>query len=331
MLSRVAAQYNLNLSEVRSIRIPIPRPEVQEKIASLWEQATIKIKNIEEEIEILLKVINGDIVFSNFNINIPRPPDTLFFQIEGGKLERKLKVEYYRSKNIQDVLETKKDELNLQKIENIVRFKEDLIEPQNYPDRFFKLLYVSFDGKTRLREERLGRDIRYKHMKRVKKDDVLVSRINAIRGAISIVPHSLDKGLVSNEHHVLTYDSEKITNIYLWKILRSSWIREILEGYTTGGSKLRISENRLKELKIPVPSLSLQIPLSSYIVQTQEKLEKLYEKKNSIMVNTKLSIQNNIIEVLQREDYNVFKNVVLDMAMSVIDKHKDVLKELAKY
>lgn len=331
MMSRVVGQYNLNLTEVRSIKIPIPHPESQEKIAHIWEKAKEERREKSKEITRLLEIVNGDMVFSDLGIKIPRPRDTGFFTIQGEDLQRKLTVEYYRSKLVQDALLMEKDKLNLQRLDDLVKFRDDRIDPKEFPNSFFQLLKVSFDGKTKLSEERLGKEIRYKYMKTLRKGDILVSRINAIYGAVSIVPQEFDKSLVSSEHHVLVHDPKRLTNVYLWKILRSEWVRAILEGFTTGGSKLRISESRLKELMIPVPPISLQKPFSSYILQTVEKIDQLREKLNTTIRNAGQEIQNEILEVLQDEEYDVFRSMVEKFARNVIDRNKDTLMELAKY
>lgn len=331
MMSRVMGQYNLNLSEVRSIRIPIPRPESQEMIAHIWKKAKEERKEKIEEIRRLSEIVNGDMVFSDLGIKIPRPQDTSFFVIQGEDLQKKATVEYYRSRLIQDALLTEKEKLNLQKLDDLVEFREDRIDPKETPEIFFQLLNVGLDGKTRLREERLGKEIRYSYMKRVKKGNILISRISAIYGASSIVPEEFNNGLVSGEYYILDVDRKKLTNVYLWKILRSEWIRVILEGFTTGGSRLRVGKKMLKELMIPVPPLSLQRTFSSYILQIIEKLEQLRREVNATMKNAGQEIQKEILTVLEDKKYDVFRSMVEKLAKNVIARNKDTLMELAKY
>jgi restriction endonuclease S subunit len=331
MMSRVVGQYNLNLAEVRSIMIPMPRPESQEKIAHIWEKAKKERREKSKKITELFQIVNGDMVFSDLGIKIPRPEDTGFFMIQGEDLQRKLTVEYYRSKLVEDALLMEKDKLNLQKLDDLAEFRDDRVDPKENPETFHQLLNVGLDGKTKLREERLGKEIRYKYMKKVKEGDILVSRISAIYGASSVVPKELHNGLVSSEYYILNSDRKKLINVYLWKILRSEWIRAILEGFTTGGSRLRVSKTMLKELMIPIPPLSLQKTFSSYILQTIEKIEQLQKEVNTTMINAGQEIQNEILNVLQDEKYDVFRSMVEKLAKNIIDRNKDTLIELAKY
>lgn len=329
MMSRVVGQYNLNLQEVRSIRIPIPSLKSQKQIIDVWKKAKEKRKENIHEIKKLSKIVNGDMIFSDLNFEIPQPEDTTFFTTT--REISKLTVEYNRSKLVQNALLREKDKLNLQRLGDLVRFRNETVDTKQQPDAFFQLVNVGLDGKTKLREERLGKEIRYKHMKTIRKGDVLVSRISAIYGAVSIVPKQLDRSLVSSECHVLIVDPKRLTRIYLWKILRSGWIQAILEGFTTGGSRLRINESRLKELMIPVPPLSLQKSFSFYLQQTIIKMEKLRKEANTVMRDAGLKIQKEVLDVLQDEKYDVFKSIVENLAKNAIARNKKTLMELAKY
>lgn len=331
MMSRVVGQYNLNMPEVRSIKIPIPHPKSQMQIIDVWKKAKEKRRENVQEIKRLSDIVNGDMVFSDLKLKIPKPRNASFFTVKGETLQSRLTVEYYRSKLFQNTLLRGKFKLNLQRLGDLVKFRDERIDPKSYPDAFFQLLKVGLDGKTKLREERLGREIKYKYMKTVRKGDVLVSRISAIYGAVSIVPGEFDKSSVSSECHVLMVDPRRLTNVYLWKILRSGWIGAILEGFTTGGSRLRISESRLKELMIPVPPLALQKVFSSYIQRTITKIEKLRKEVHVTMRKSGQEIQGEILDALQDEKYDVFRSIVENLAKNVIDRNKDTLMELAKY
>jgi len=331
MLSRVVGQYNLNLSEVRSIRIPIPSPARQQKIVQIWKKGRDNRKSNAEKARRLSQILDSDEIFAEQGIAIPKPQDTTLFVVNGESLQERLTVESFRSKLIQELFLRVKEKIDTHRLADIVTFRDETINPKNEPEAFHQLLEVGFDGKTNLREERLGKEIKYETMKIARKGDVLFSRINAIYGAISVVPEEFDGGLVSNEHHVLVVNSNHVTNFYLWEILRSVWVRAILEGFTTGGSKLRISESKLKNLIIPVPPLKVQNTFSSYVNQLIAQIERLYQESKNAIENAKQEIQKEIFAVLQDKEYDIVKRLVESHTRKIIERQKGMLEELAKY
>lgn len=322
MISRVVGQYNLNLPEVRAIKIPIPPLEVQQHVIEIWRKAKKTRKGNLHEIKKLSDIINGDTPFSKSEIELPDLNTASFFYTNSVDLERKLIVEYYRSKLIESILTKEKKRLNLQPLKDLVEFRNERVKPKDTPRRFYQLLQISHEGRPKIPEERLGEEIKYQTMKIVRTGDIVVSRIGAIYGATAIIPKNYDGALVSNEFHVLIPDLNKVTDVYLWKVLRSSYIRGILEGYVTGGSRLRVNEEQLKELPIPVPAIGIQKTLSSLVqnaIRQSKELQKQIRK-------TRETVKNQIQDILLQniKTYETY-------AKEVIRRNKEMLKELAKY
>lgn len=322
MMSRVVGQYNLNLPEVRAVRIPIPPLEIQQSVIDIWQKAKSTRKENLSKIRELSEIIDGSKTFSNLDIEMPDLSCANFFMTQSPDLQSNLTVEHYRSKLIENILSREKEKLGLQRLVDLVEFHNEYVKPKDYPDRFYQLLQVSHNGTSKLREERLGEEIKYETMKTVKTGDVIVSRIGAIYGATSIVPKRFDGALVSNEFHVLTAKEDRLTNVYLWKVLRSEYTRAILEGYVTGGSRLRVGENTLKELLIPVPPLGVQKTFSSYILEAISKRKKLRKEILTVKKNAKIQITNILLQNLTTYE---------TIAKEIISRSGDTLKELAKY
>jgi len=89
------------------------------------------------------------------------------------------------------------------------------------------------------------------------KGDVVISKINARKGAIGIVDFERPVG-VTIHFRVLTPDKTKINTDFLKLALRSSYCRNQFEIGTGGQGKGEISESRLLDIKVPVPPILIQ-------------------------------------------------------------------------
>ncbi len=322
MISRVVGQYNLNLVEVRAIKIPIPPLDVQQTIIDLWNLAkTIRKTNL-GKIKHLNDIINGDTPFSQSEIELPDLNKSTLFITKPEDLDEKLIVEYYRSKLIESILEKEKKRLTLLPLKELVTIRHEYIKPKETPKTFYQLLKISNSGFTQLREERRGEEIKYDIMNVARTGDIVVSRIGAIYGATAIVPEIYDASLVSKEFHVLTPKQDKIASIYLWKVLRSSYFKVMLEGYVTGGSRLRIKEEKLLEMLIPVPDLKIQQTLSKLVSEAIRQHRDLQKEIRETKENAKSKITTILLQNVKTYE---------SIAKDVISKNRETLKELARY
>jgi Restriction endonuclease S subunits len=87
--------------------------------------------------------------------------------------------------------------------------------------------------------------------------DIVVSKINARKGAIGIVESDLPVGTTIH-FRVLIPDSTQIDTKFLQLALRSPFCRNQFEIQTGGQGKGEISEERLKSINVPIPLLSVQ-------------------------------------------------------------------------
>lgn len=322
MISRVVGQYNLNLVEVRAIKIPIPPLEVQQTIIDLWNKAKTTRKTNLDKIKHLSEIVNGDTPFSQSEIELPDLNKSTFFFTKPEDLGNKLIVEYYRSKLIESIIEKEKTRLTLLPLKELVMVRHDYIKPKETPKTFYQLLKISNSGFAHLREERRGEEIKYETMKIVRTGNIVVSRIGAIYGATAIVPEVYDNSLVSNEFHVLVPKQDKVASIYLWKVLRSSYFKSILEGYVTGGSRLRIKEEKLIEMLIPVPDLKIQQTLSKLVSEAIHQSRELQKE-----IRHAKEIAKTKIATILLQNVKTYESIAKD----VISKSRETLRELAKY
>ncbi len=130
---------------------------------------------------------------------------------------------------------------------------------------------VSFnDGRIHLR---FGQDTKT-GMILVRPGDLLVSGINAAKGAIAI-HGNLDLGPLAATIHYAAYqvDPARAETKFLWWMLRSKFFREILSEYVPGGIKTELKAKRLLPVPVPLPPLDEQRRIVARIEELAAKVE----------------------------------------------------------
>jgi type I restriction enzyme M protein len=138
---------------------------------------------------------------------------------------------------------------------DILEIRKEEIRPSDHPDTIFKLPAISKDGSIKLRitkGEMYGKDIKYKSMFIAHTGDIILSRINPADGYVAILPPELDGTIFSQEFHILKLKNNKFNPVYVWHVLRSEFVKQQLRGLLTGGSRLRLPEENLSKIKIPI-------------------------------------------------------------------------------
>ncbi len=163
----------------------------------------------------------------------------------------------------------------------------DLIEPRiEYPTELDKqpsgdwlnAFVQSNDGRVRSRGERT---LKYKlnDLRVLRENDILVSGIDARRGAIGLVPKSLDGHVVSKEFLVLKVRDDRKSDVvpgYIAAVLRSASVREMIDGVTTGVSNRTRIETPQTLLGLPIeapPAYAAQQVICDKIKAVYQKLD----------------------------------------------------------
>lgn len=109
----------------------------------------------------------------------------------------------------------------------------------------------------------------------VRNGDLVVSGINAAKGAIAI---SESKFPIAGTIHYGSYipNIEKVSTKYLWWLLRSKTFRELLEEYVPGGIKTELKAKRFLPVPVPIPPLTEQHRI---VLRIEELAAKVYEAK----------------------------------------------------
>lgn len=132
-----------------------------------------------------------------------------------------------------------------------------------------RLARVRYNGSVEPGDEIYTVDSSASALYRLREHDLVMSNINAVNGAIGIVPKELDGLAVTGEYTVLR-PRKNMNESVLWTLLRTSVARADMILLTTGIGRTRISWAETRKLRLPVIAPQQTARLSTIIDQLFE-------------------------------------------------------------
>lgn len=128
----------------------------------------------------------------------------------------------------------------------------------------------SFGRGLFLREPVLGSASSYKSLNRLKRDQIVMSRLFAWEGAISLVPRTFDGLFVSPEFPTFSVDLERAVPAYVGHFVRWPRFHEQLAGHTRGlgQRRKRVHAEQLLRCEMPLPPIDEQRRVAQYLSAT---------------------------------------------------------------
>jgi type I restriction enzyme S subunit len=129
---------------------------------------------------------------------------------------------------------------------------------------------VSFhDGRIHIRQSQNTKT----GMILVRPGDILVSGINAAKGAIAIHDPEASESLAATIHYgAYQADEERVQPKFLWWLLRSNLFRDLLATHVPGGIKTELKSTRLLPIPVPLPPIDEQHRLVAQIEALAAKI-----------------------------------------------------------
>ena len=129
---------------------------------------------------------------------------------------------------------------------------------------------ISFnDGIISLRDEGTTKT----RMILIRPGDLVLSGINAAKGAIAVYGEENTKSIAATIHYgAYIPDRERVDVKFLWWLLRSSTFRVLLRQYLPGGIKTELKAKRLLPIPVPLPPLEEQRRIVARIEELAAKV-----------------------------------------------------------
>lgn len=127
--------------------------------------------------------------------------------------------------------------------------------------------------------------------------DLVISGINAGKGAIAIYEKKNEKPAVATIHYsAYSVDEKKADIEFLWFFFRSEVFREILRLGLPNGIKTELRPNKFLSLEIPLPPLPEQKRIINHINEIEKKLI-LLNKEHSRLLNLMTTLKKSFFEL----------------------------------
>jgi type I restriction enzyme M protein len=135
-----------------------------------------------------------------------------------------------------------------------------VIEPEDSDDELVTYLRVRYDGYTESGDEIWTSDAGSRHLVRVEEGDVVISHINALHGAVGVVPAEHEGHVVTTEYTVCKAKAG-IDPLVVWSLLRSPEARADLLLLATGGGRTRVRWGEARKLQLPQPTPEMSLAI----------------------------------------------------------------------
>jgi type I restriction enzyme M protein len=169
---------------------------------------------------------------------------------------------------------------------------EDIIAAAE-TDELVTLLRVRYDGIPEAGETIVASDSTYDELYKVRAGDIVISHINAVHGAVAVIPDDLE-GLVATKEYTVCRPQEGYHPFLIWQMLRTPEARADLLLSSTGMGRTRVDWSIVSKLQLPVPSAEVSTAAIKAVEDAramERTARELYEKASSTL-GSSLNLDN---------------------------------------
>ncbi|MFN8672544.1 MAG: restriction endonuclease subunit S [Candidatus Sericytochromatia bacterium] len=249
------AQPNISQDYVKNLLIPLPTLPEQKRIVA-------KLDILFEKIDKSIKLLEENIEYTN-------------------KLMASV---------LNDVFEELETNHDLSEIKSIIE-KNQTYNPEKEPDSYFTYIDISsIDRNTfKINPDKylLGKDAPSRARKKVQTGDVLFATTRPNLKNIGVISENYDNPICSTGLAVLRVNKSKSINKFVFYFLISEKLQDLITPFIRGAQYPAISDNDLYNCNIPLPSLSEQQRIVTYLDQIFEKSQKSIKDQKQKLENIK--------------------------------------------
>jgi type I restriction enzyme M protein len=305
MFLTTAAQPNINFEQIKSIKIPLPPREIQDKIVSIMDGAYKTKGKKESEAENLLNSIET-YVLEELGIDIPEieGKSPKVFSVTGEILKGgRLDPFYYepRYKAVDEALRRGKYELIefgkiISEISGGATPKakgKAYLEKGGIP--FLRVQNITEEGIKLEDVKYINEEIHNKYLRRSKlKSKDLIFTITGRIGTVAVVPEDFGEGNI-NQHSVRIHLIEGINEGYIASLFNTNLGRSLSLRGVSGGTRIALDYEAIKSIRIPLPPLPVQERIANAVQKIREKSNQIREEAKELLEKAKGKVENLIL------------------------------------
>ena len=265
-------QPKITTNDIENILLPMGCNE--KEMSALLQIARESYHHKFQQADGLLQSL-GQHILEVLNINIKEPDSKLCSAIRLKDIKRaaSLSVEYFHPERMMALHALRENpSFAVKPLSEAVDFFRDIVNSADSPEKYLGLAGVeSHTGElTNIDEEADGQAFSYET------NDVLYGRLRPYLNKVLLAEK---EGICSTEFHVMRVkNGAKLLPEYLAEIMRSDLILSQTKHMMTGNTHPRISNNDVKNLCIPIPSISVQQRIINEIASKRNKARALREE-----------------------------------------------------
>lgn len=217
-----------------------------------------------------------------------------YWLIDSERIKNRLDVKYCVPLLGRYVKKWENSGYDVKNLENLCYLRNnDVLNNKDNDDIKYKILTITYSGKCKTEEIKIGKDINLKKMKMVKTGDIVFSEYNACQGAIGYITDEFNGALASNSYIIVKCLND-CDSLYLWSILRTTEIKADLLTSAIGMGRQTICWDGIKTIKIPLVSEEERKNISIKIKESWEKEKQAQNIINNIFeeLNEKLDVES---------------------------------------
>lgn len=167
------------------------------------------------------------------------------------------------------------------------------------------------EGKIELRNETKTKT----GMILIRPGDLVISGINAVKGAVAVYNPSTQKPIAATIHYgSYVPKKERVDISFLWWFLRSAVFCDIVQQYIPGGIKTELKAKRFLSVPIPLPPLTEQHHIVARIEELALNISKTKKNRQEAIYDTNALLSRVFDGILINGDfeYKSLKNVLAE-------------------
>lgn len=131
--------------------------------------------------------------------------------------------------------------------------------------------------------------------------DIVVSGINAAKGAIAVYGEENTEPIAATIHYgAYILNKDRVDTKFLWWLLRSHTFRDLLSEYVPGGIKTELKARRLLPIPVPLPALSEQKRIVASIEELAAKIEEARGLRRQAVEEASIFERNSASRVFEK-------------------------------
>jgi type I restriction enzyme M protein len=211
------------------------------------------------------------------------------------KITDRLDVKSCLAKSGRFISKWKRAGYEIKKLSDIAIPVEIVIKPKDaeHANNEYRILTISYEGRTRAEETRKGRDIGYSKMKVVHAGDLVFSEYNSIQGAIGFITPEFEGALASGSYTVVRCEDD-IDTLYLWSIMRTTELRNEMLSSAIGVGRQTIDWSDINKIHIPFPDKKERKKIYEDIIEAWKKEKEIADTFSQLQIklNEKFNVES---------------------------------------